>query len=95
MSSKDYYRRQIESKRKDIVSVRTKIAKAKEDKKRKMASLAVALKNTKDTARKESIRRQKNAVVSQYDREVESFTKRIESLKKDIDNLRASMARAK
>lgn len=95
MSSKDYYRRQIESKRKDIVTVRTKIAKAKDDKKRKMASLAVSLKNTKEAGRKESIRRQKIAVVAQCDREVESFQKKIESLKRDIENLRASMARAK
>ena len=95
MSSKDYYRKQIESKRKDLVSVRTKITKAKEDKKRKMASLAVSLKNTKDASRKESIRKQKVSVVAQCDREVEGFQKKIESLKKDIEKLRASMARAK
>lgn len=95
MSSKDYYRRQIESKRKDIVSARTKIAKAKENKKRKMSTLAVSLKNTKDASRKESIRKQKIAAVAQCDREVESLQKRIESLKKDIERLRTSMARAK
>lgn len=95
MSDKDYYRRQIESKREDIVSVRTKIAKAKEDKKCKMASLAVSLKNTKDASRKESIRREKISVVATCERAVESCQDKIESLKRDIENLRASMARAK
>lgn len=92
--SKEYYRNQIAQKRKDVISLRAKIARIKEDKKRKMASLTASIKSASG-AFKESYRRQKVSESTRYDNEVETLKKQIESVKRNIENLKVSLSHQK
>lgn len=56
--SKEYYKSKIADKREDIVSLRSKILRIK-DEKRRMESLANSIKKTTSKSSKESYRKQK------------------------------------
>jgi hypothetical protein len=93
--SKEYYRIKIADRRKDIVSLRAKIVKIKDEKKRRIASLTHSIKNTTSKSSKETYRKQKIAELAKYDKEQESIKKKIEGLKKEIEAFRASLANSK
>jgi len=93
--SKEYYKSKIADKREDIVSLRAKIVRVKDDKKRRMESLAKSIKNTTSKSSKESYRKTKISDSAKYVREVDSLKKKIESVKKEIENFKSSLARLK
>lgn len=93
--SKEYYKNKIGDKREDIFSLRSKILKIKDEKKRRMESLANSIKKTTSKSSKESYRKQKISDSVKYAREIDSVKKKIESCKKEIENYRSYLAKLK
>ena len=93
--SKEYYKSKISDKREDIVSLRAKIVRVKDNKKSRMESLAKSIKNTTSKSSKESFRKTKISASAKFVREVDSLKKKIESIKKEIENFESSLARLK
>lgn len=93
--SKEYYKSKIAARREDIVGLRAKIVKVKDDKKRRMESLAKSIKNTTSKTSKESYRKQKISDSAKFDREVDSLKKKIDGVKKEVENFKSTLARLK
>jgi hypothetical protein len=86
MSSTEYQKKMIAEKRKEMVTLRSKMAKIKGDKSTKMKDLAQHIKSTKIASSKESYRKQKISEALRYDREIASVKQKIEQVKKSIEN---------
>jgi len=93
--SKESYKITIANKRKDIVSLRARILKVKEDKKRRMEYLSKCIKNAGSPSSKESFRKTKISDTLKYDREIESLKNKIEVIKKLLEQTKKSLANLK
>lgn len=95
MASKDYYRKQITSRREKIIDLRADIEEVKKSKKKRMESLSNNIKTTSSASSKENYRKMKVSEGASFDRKVEALKSKIESVKKEIASLQKSMANAK
>lgn len=93
--SVEYYRKKIADKREEIVSLRAKIVKIKDEKKRRLESLSHSIKVTTSASSKESYRKQKISESEKYAKEEDSVKKKIESIKHEIEGLKKSLANCK
>jgi len=93
--SKESIKRLIEGKRKENVTLRTKIETLKEQKKRKTESLARSIKSTTSASQKEYYRKQKISESARYDREIDSLKRKVEDVKRQIENYKKQLAAAK
>lgn len=93
--SKESFKNIIAIRRKDIVSLRAKLVKVKEEKKRRMEALSKFIKNTSSALSKESYRKSKISDAARYDREVDSLKNKIEGVKKQMEQTKKSLANLK
>lgn len=93
--SKVYYKKKIAEKREEIVSLRAKILKIKDEKKRRITYLTQSIKNTSSASSKESYRKQKISESEKFAREVDSLKSKIESVKHEIEGYKSSLASIK
>lgn len=93
--SKESYKNTIANKRKDIVSLRAKLVKVKEDKKRRMEALSKYIKSSGSASSKEIYRKSKISESAKYDHEIESLKIKIETVKKQIEQTKKSLASLK
>ncbi|MDY0904532.1 hypothetical protein [Pedobacter sp. CFBP9032] len=93
--SKDSYKNMIANKRKDIVSLRAKLVKIKDDKKRRMEALSKYIKSTSSASSKESYRKLKISGSARYDREIESLKMKVETAKRQIEQTKKTLANLK
>lgn len=93
--SKEYYRKRIANKKQDIIALRAKIDKLKEDKKKRMDYFARNIKSTTSASSKENYRKNKVKESEKYTRDIDNLKKKIESIKKEIDRYKKSMTNSK
>ncbi|GIZ15081.1 hypothetical protein [Capnocytophaga catalasegens] len=93
--SKEYYRKRIADKKQDIIVLRAKIDKLKEDKKKRMDYFARNIKSTTSASSKENYRKNKVKESEKYTRDIDNLKKKIESIKKEIDQYKKLMTNSK
>ena len=92
--SKEYYRKGIADKRKEIVGLRADITELKERKKSKMESLARSIKSATGS-NKEYYRKQKISEGERYNKDIERKKDKIEDVKKQIESHKKQLDRLK
>ncbi|AEK24516.1 hypothetical protein [Capnocytophaga canimorsus] len=93
--SKELYRKKIADKKQDIISLRTRIDKLQEDKKKRMDYFARNIKSTTSASTRENYRKNKVRESEKYTRDIENVKKKIESIKKEIEKYKKMVATSK
>lgn len=89
--SKESYRNRIADKRNEIITLREKLSRKRDEKKRAMSNLACNIKNATGTT-KENYRRSKVTTATRYDNEIEHLQDLIERANGDLSNLKEQLA---
>ena len=93
--SKELYRKKIADKRQDIISLRARIDKLKQDKKKRMDYFTRNIKSTSSVSSKENYRKNKVKESEKYTRDIDNIKKKIESIKKEIEKYKKIVATSK
>ena len=93
--SKELYRKKIADKRQDIISLRARIDKLKQDKKKQMDYFTRNIKSTSSASSKENYRKNKVKESEKYTRDIDNIKKKIESIKKEIEKYKKIVATSK
>ena len=92
---KDSKKDQIANRRAKIVSLRAQMTRKKEEKSKRMASLASSIKSTSSPSSKENYRKTKLTEAARFEREIDSIKRQIEQEQKYLEIDRKSLAAMK
>lgn len=82
-------------KKQEIVSLRAKIDKLKEEKKKRIETLNRNIKSTTSASSKENYRKTKIKESDKYDREIENIKRKVDDIKKEIEYCKKMIASLK